>query len=58
VAAEPENGPAKKGKDNGFPRQSELEGKFHATASPLDLMIPDINISGYGYEGRYALPTS
>jgi hypothetical protein len=59
VAAElDKNGPANEGKDNGLPRQSELEGEFHSTASPLDLMAPDINISSYGYEGRYELPTS
>lgn len=31
VAAELENGPAKEGKDNGLPRQSDLEGEFHVT---------------------------
>jgi hypothetical protein len=58
VAAELENGPAKEGKDNDLLRKSELEEEFRVTASPLNLMTPDINISGYGYEGRYELSTS
>jgi hypothetical protein len=51
VAELEKNGPA-------IPVQSELYGELHATATPLDLMAPDINISGYSYEGRYELPTS
>jgi len=39
------------------PREAEMEGEFHATASPLEFMAPDINIAGYGEEGRYELPT-
>jgi hypothetical protein len=59
VAAELEkNSPANEGRGNGLPGQSELYGELHATATPLDLMAPDINISGYSYEGRYELPTS
>jgi hypothetical protein len=39
-----------------FPREAEMEGNFHATASPMEFAAPDMNIAGYGNEGRYELP--
>jgi hypothetical protein len=48
---------AQEEKKKRLPRKVEMESEFYATALPLEFMAPDINIAGYGEEGRCELST-